>query len=929
MAEITIVKGEEFKIAVRGEITKKDLFIEQYKRAAETLDKIVGSSVKGKDKENEKENSWESQDFENNIIAFCGERGEGKSSVMMSFVNAVYKNRNNEIFSNCKNISGTYFAEPILIDPSLFDDVHNILDIVLAKIFRNFYDCYNRDNQCADEQTREKLLDRFQRVYRYVSLINNQKQMLDDEFDYEGNISKLTKLGESTKLKEELVDLIKDYLQFMNKSQGKQQLIIAIDDLDLCSANAYKMAEQIRKYLIIPNVCIVISVKIDQLELCVREKKLEEFKMMYQNRDDEIYAQLNKEVQIMAERYVSKLIPRQRRIYLPKVQRFEDVRIIYKEKDSNDNIMDSWNIRGAEEKENSGEKAELNREDSNRAGCQNRSFAFSMLDLIYERTGMRFWPEEDGSSYLLPNNLRDMISWVLIISEMKKPNDAAGGKSDNIYLENIEKLENYFVGEWAGDSLKSYAGMTLQEIGRMDDFHLHMVVQGTMNKIYRELYPAYISPYPNYQLERPDTFFQVMGYFETINRNEASIGKEAYIYRLRALYTIRIHKLLRNHQYHELTEFLNGYIWGPAFFGLFPAHFDTNIDRSRFFIKTVDSFDLILRGISQLEGARLFTLTRGRYYASQIARTDERNSYLNAWIVLGLFSNIAYNNNNGMYTLSFNGKIISDNNVIWDTIQISLENYLVALCDLDMLYDKINLQKLGVEREEYKEFINVLLEKNQDSIQYARTIVANMDLLVGLREFCFKYRDYRYSTSDGEDRTGKLVFRFLKNIEEYMKQYGIKIEAEKLNHFVLKDNQEIYVSQLYAALFTLSTQNVGLQEQLGKEQEQADLMEKFRKRITDIPKRWSHEEIKASSYLRTQTVGNARINLEKLALGIQRYLGENKKPPEFLDVEGLCELYGNVIKMCFEDENEKLNLDMYNEYKRLVKVQDEMMAGAE
>lgn len=96
---------------------------------------------------------------------------------------------------NCKNVESTYFVEPILVDPSLFDDVHNVLDIVLAKIFRNFYDCYNNDNQRADERTREELLDRFQKVYRYVSLINNQKQMLDDEFDYEGNISKLTKLG--------------------------------------------------------------------------------------------------------------------------------------------------------------------------------------------------------------------------------------------------------------------------------------------------------------------------------------------------------------------------------------------------------------------------------------------------------------------------------------------------------------------------------------------------------------------------------------------------------------------------------------------------------------------------------------------------------------------------------------------------------------
>lgn len=51
------------------------------------LDKIVESSIEVKNKE--KSRSLKSQDFENNIIAFCGERGEGKSSAMLTFVNAV------------------------------------------------------------------------------------------------------------------------------------------------------------------------------------------------------------------------------------------------------------------------------------------------------------------------------------------------------------------------------------------------------------------------------------------------------------------------------------------------------------------------------------------------------------------------------------------------------------------------------------------------------------------------------------------------------------------------------------------------------------------------------------------------------------------------------------------------------------------------
>lgn len=123
------------------------------------MDKIVGASTEVKDEK--KVWSWNSQDFENNIIAFCGERGEGKSSVMMSFVNAVYNDSENEIFKNCTNLKNACFVEPVLIDPSFFDDVHNVLGIVLAKIFRKYYECYENDNQCVDEWTRENLPGRF------------------------------------------------------------------------------------------------------------------------------------------------------------------------------------------------------------------------------------------------------------------------------------------------------------------------------------------------------------------------------------------------------------------------------------------------------------------------------------------------------------------------------------------------------------------------------------------------------------------------------------------------------------------------------------------------------------------------------------------------------------------------------------------------
>lgn len=81
-------------------------------------------------------------------------------------------------------------------------------------------------------------------------------------------------MGESTHLKKNLYELVNYFLKLEAKGEeiSKTKLLVAIDDLDLCSDNVYKMAEQIRKYLIIPNVIIIMAIKVPQLENCIREK---------------------------------------------------------------------------------------------------------------------------------------------------------------------------------------------------------------------------------------------------------------------------------------------------------------------------------------------------------------------------------------------------------------------------------------------------------------------------------------------------------------------------------------------------------------------------------------------------------------------------------------------------------------------------------
>lgn len=92
-SELIITKGQEFKIVVKDSIKEDDVFIDQYEQAAGMLNTIVAESIAaGERAEKSVKALYSLNEYENNIIAFCGERGEGKSSAMLTFINSLYTN---------------------------------------------------------------------------------------------------------------------------------------------------------------------------------------------------------------------------------------------------------------------------------------------------------------------------------------------------------------------------------------------------------------------------------------------------------------------------------------------------------------------------------------------------------------------------------------------------------------------------------------------------------------------------------------------------------------------------------------------------------------------------------------------------------------------------------------------------------------------
>lgn len=886
MAKLKIFKGKEFKAYVTDIIEADNLFFDEYRRAAGMLDEIV--------RYDEKNNVCFETENENNIIAFCGERGDGKSSAMMTFAKAVKTyssncNRNQEVFDIYTAIENTFFTSPVMIDPSLFDAMHSILDVILARLYKEVDSIY-KNSQNIKECDYEEIISQFQRVYKYVLLINNQKRSYDEVYEYEGDIGRLANLGDSTNLKKELIELIDKYLKFsvFDTVKNKRRLVIAIDDLDLCSDKAYRMAEEIRKYLIIPNVVIIMALRIEQLEDCIREKNLKDYEESVKRpRDND---QFTGEINMMAEKYVNKLIPKARRIYLPKVGSFQNLGIEY---------IDDWGAR----------ETVIWRTD------ERQNVVAAIRGLIYEKTGILLLPREMGKNLIFSDNLRELVDLVAFLQKMP---DTDVGEPQR--YRNVVELEEYLEREWEHNAVlqQDREAFDALRCSEMDSVNDNAVMLG--EKIFYEK-PRRKDPVPaDYFTEINNSFTWVINCIKASDSYLSNVYQKARAYHISVFYTFMLHKMLLEERTADLMRLLGGYVWCGAFSGIIPSVGATGIDRARFTIRTQDAYNKILHYINSGAEEVAFTyVNEGTWRVSGVPDGDKRKDYIHAWILTALLANnFGYNN----YQLTYltNGTIVWNNSNTHEFVHISLENYIVALFNIDSIFEKVSFAALGISGE-IKEYIDRIKACNRASIQFMREVVANIDIVTSILDYCRANGDDKSGSEDETNRTEKLVKKFLENMAAYMGQYGVKANASDLTSFALSEDQRIDVCRLYALLVDIAR---GYKENAIKtEREGERLMSAFREklRVTPLPESWEIQSTKASGYLKVATAANAKGNLECLATNIQRYIGENKRAPYELNSDALCDLYAKVIKLYLVDEKALLSEELKNEYKRLAKIQ--------
>lgn len=320
----------------------------------------------------------------NNIISFLGERGSGKTSCLMSVLEALKNEKRRESKVEILDI----------IDPSFFDKEHNILEIFIGELYKLFTKA-KRNYLCESNEKKEKLRSiqfEFKKANNAIRYL--KEKYIEREID---ELERLERLSSGLELSKILMNLIDELLSVL----GKHKFVISIDDLDLNVNASYVMMEQIRKYLLLPNVVILLAAKFEQLE--------EGILLHMQEVTGNSSAFSQHDLKKIATTFLDKFLPINQRIFMPDIDKFIGNDILIITKDGGRNL-------GPVE--------------------------YAVTSLIFEKTRFLFYNYEEEPSLIIPRNLRQLRMLVTALYRMDAP------ETTEIHNLNKNIFKNYFRTQW-------------------------------------------------------------------------------------------------------------------------------------------------------------------------------------------------------------------------------------------------------------------------------------------------------------------------------------------------------------------------------------------------------------------------------------------------------------------------------------------------
>lgn len=521
---IKIYKGDEYRPKLEKSYEKDSFFCSVYERADQILDRLNGELT------DLREDAEQPQSMGSNIIAFCGERGQGKTSAMQSFAYRLNKDD---------------YDVMDLIEPSNFEKNESIVRVVLSKMFNQIQTWNDRcENGFWQDDFREdiaRLSELFQKCYSNIEYMKWEKKAEYGSDDLET----LMRLGNGSRLKEDLYQLVQCYLRWNRGRKGNnkpQYLVLQIDDVDLATKKIFELCEDLKNYLSIPNVIVLIATDYNQLIYAIYQKYLQNYEKLWE---------LQKQIEVgekcyeMATRYLEKMIPEGCRVVLPDLdseiaENPGQISLAYKERQ--------------ETKEGVAEISLLPEKLQNCKDIQEQ-----ILKWVYLRTGVVFMIQKGERHPFMPDTLRGLSQLVKMLGEMQnvdcdKAYEDANERDIARLRGNLLKLKQYFMDYGCPKHLTAAQKELLDELERVNH-----------NKNIKDVCRC-VNKYCRRQQVKKDgigDYQELMQWISTEEENEGNDLRDAlniyYSIFLNEWYVLGLEELAKkrsNEEYKRLTKYL-------------------------------------------------------------------------------------------------------------------------------------------------------------------------------------------------------------------------------------------------------------------------------------------------------------------------------------------------------------------------------------
>ncbi|MCQ2306667.1 MAG: AAA family ATPase [Bacteroidales bacterium] len=463
---------------------KNPYFKDEYEKANVLINEIVRFQNDEKNKTTIKQYGC------NNRILFIGQRGCGKTSVMRSLAKHL---SSEEYQTTDSKVPKVKFCCLPIVDPSHFNNNDNILLTVITNMFSEA----KMRMSGADTFGRENLLSQFEKVFKSLSSINLELSS--------HTLETLNRKSDAEDLSDKIKQLVDEYLKLTGYGKDNSKLVLLIDDLDMSVSYAPDMLEQLRKYLEIDNLIVLISANLGQLANEMREKYSSAFKNTLKDSNQA----LSIDVEDLATKYLLKLFPTSRRINVERhvSQLLEtDLKVVNANDTcpkNSDGCSGSYNLNARINITTKcfcgkWDESEAKGDDSN-GNDSKGDFQKKILSLIWEKTRLLFIPKDPDNTLhpIIPTNLRDLVQFLDMLTDLEdvKPKDgnSKGGnlfedlESYNSCEKNLKKFKNYVMNIWIPNHLSVEEELVFKNIPTdITEINKHLInsinVIGTRHK---------------------------------------------------------------------------------------------------------------------------------------------------------------------------------------------------------------------------------------------------------------------------------------------------------------------------------------------------------------------------------------------------------------------------------------------------------------